>query len=411
MVTIVNYQCPYCARIIDRQDECDNGRVCSCAPLRMRWQIEKVNMLKKKFAKMAVAATFVVAGALGLAGCSGSNSTADPSAQTAVTINGATLSEGEITSQIQSIRDGYGLLEDSAWGQWLAQYGMTPETIRQQMIDAYVEQELVKSGAAELGISVEDSEVDSYIEQMRANYDSDEAWESALASSGFSEDDYRDTITSSILKTNVQRKLAESVEVTDDEKLEYAKQYASILSGSKRSSHILFASDDTEKAQKVLDQLKSGVLSFEEAAKQDSTDRGSAANGGDVGWDKVSSFVSEYTTALGSLEKGQISDLVTSKFGIHIIKCTDIWEAPSEITSIDQIPSDMLDAIVRMSLSKKSQSAFSDWIAQQKEKATIEVADMPKGLSYDIDMSKYPSNSTSPAPGASSDSEKPASNS
>ncbi len=369
----------------------------------MRCQIEKVDMLKKNFAKMAVAATFVVAGVLGLAGCSNSNSgTDDASTKTAVTINGVSISEGEVTAKIESIRDRYGLLEDSAWGQWLAQYGMTPETIRQQMIDSYVEQELVKSGASELGISVEDSEVDSYVEQMKANYDSEDAWKSALSSAGFTEEDYRNTITSSILKNNIQRKLAESIEVTDDEKLAYAQQYASALSGAKRSSHILFASDDTENAQKVLDQLKSGAVSFEDAAKQNSTDTGSAANGGDVGWDKLSNFVSEYTTALGSLEKGQMSDLVTSKFGIHIIKCTDVWEAPSELTSIDQMPSEMLDAIVRMSLSSKSQTAFSDWIKEQKEKATIEVADMPKGLSYDIDMSKYPSQSSATTPDASS---------
>ena len=368
----------------------------------MRCQIEKVDMLKKNFAKMAVAATFVVAGVLGLAGCSNSNSGTDASTKTAVTINGVSISEGEVTAKIESIRDRYGLLEDSAWGQWLAQYGMTPETIRQQMIDSYVEQELVKSGASELGISVEDSEVDSYVEQMKANYDTEDAWKSALSSAGFTEEDYRNTITSSILKNNIQRKLAESIEVTDDEKLTYAQQYASVLSGAKRSSHILFASDDTENAQKVLDQLKSGAVSFEDAAKQNSTDSGSAANGGDVGWDKLSNFVSEYTTALGSLEKGQMSDLVTSKFGIHIIKCTDVWEAPSELTSIDQMPSEMLDAIVNMSLSSKSQTAFSDWIKEQKEKATIEVADMPKGLSYDIDMSKYPSQSNATTSDASS---------
>lgn len=49
-----------------------------------------------------------------------------------------------------------------------------------------------------------------------------------------------------------------------------------------------------------------------------------------MGWDKTSSFVQEYTDALSGLEKDQVSGLVTSSYGIHIIKCTDVYNAPKE---------------------------------------------------------------------------------
>ncbi len=54
----------------------------------------------------------------------------------------------------------------------------------------------------------------------------------------------------------------------------------------------------------MLDQINSGQLDFAEAAKQYSQGNaegtgGSAAKGGDVGWDKLSSFVTEYTDGLG----------------------------------------------------------------------------------------------------------------
>lgn len=74
-----------------------------------------------------------------------------------------------------------------------------------------------------------------------------------------------------------------------------------------------------------------------------------------MGWDKTSSFVKEYTDALSGLEKDQVSGLVTSSYGIHIIKCTDVYNAPKEkaddgtetvkITSLDQIPSEWQETI------------------------------------------------------------------
>ena len=93
--------------------------------------------------------------------------------------------------------------------------------------------------------------------------------------------------------------------------------------------------DDQATAQEVLDKINSGELDFADAAQQYSQDEGSKADGGNVGWDKLTSFVDEYQTALDGLEKDQVSALVTSTYGIHIIKCTDVFTAPDEVTSID----------------------------------------------------------------------------
>ena len=106
-----------------------------------------------------------------------------------------------------------------------------------------------------------------------------------------------------------------------------------------------FASDDQAAAQEVLDKINSGELDFADAAQQYSQDEGYKADGGNVGWDKLTSFVDEYQTALDGLEKDQVSALVTSTYGIHIIKCTDVFTAPDEVTSIDQIPSEFSDSI------------------------------------------------------------------
>ena len=138
----------------------------------------------------------------------------------------------------------------------------------------------------------------------------------------------------------------------------------------------------------MLDKLNAGELDFAEAAKEYSKD-GSASDGGDVGWDKTSSFVEEYQTALDGLEKDQMSGLVTSTYGIHIIKCTDVFTAPEEVTSLDQIPSDWVDSIKSSLKSQKQNEAYQQWLEEYKESSDVVINPMPEGLPYAVDMSKY----------------------
>ena len=183
---------------------------------------------------------------------------------------------------------------------------------------------------------------------------------------------------------------ASDEEPSEEDLLQYAQMYATTYDGAKRSSHILFDSEDEAAAQEVLDKLNAGELDFAEAAQEYSQD-GSASDGGDVGWDKMTSFVEEYQSALDGLEKDQISGLVTSDYGIHIIKCTDVFTAPEEVTSLDQIPSDWLDSIKSSLKSQKQNEAYQQWLEEYQESSDVVINPMPDGLPYAVDMSKYQS--------------------
>lgn len=77
-----------------------------------------------------------------------------------------------------------------------------------------------------------------------------------------------------------------------------------------------------EKAEKILDSLKAGA-SFEELAKRNSDDSLSAIQGGALGKSKKGSFVKEFEDAAFLLKPGEISGIVESEFGYHIIKLND----------------------------------------------------------------------------------------
>ncbi len=94
-----------------------------------------------------------------------------------------------------------------------------------------------------------------------------------------------------------------------------------------RASHILIKSDKDDaaaraKAEALLKQVKSGA-DFAALAKKNSEDEGSAKNGGDLDYFGRGRMVKEFEDVAFSLQPGQVSEVVKSPFGYHIIKVVD----------------------------------------------------------------------------------------
>jgi len=88
-----------------------------------------------------------------------------------------------------------------------------------------------------------------------------------------------------------------------------------------RARHILVEKEEDAKA--ILAQLKGGAK-FEDLAKKNSKDPGSAENGGDLDWANPGNYVPEFSAAMVKLNKGEVTDTpVKSQFGYHIIKLED----------------------------------------------------------------------------------------
>ncbi|CAB1276560.1 SurA N-terminal domain-containing protein [Candidatus Nitrosacidococcus tergens] len=145
--------------------------------------------------------------------------------------------------------------------------------------------------------------------------------------------------------------LAKEVPISEEElqafyeetKAQYTK------SEQRRVSHILIslASDASEKDKQAAQERINAILAklkdnpFEEVAKEDSQDSGSARSGGDLGFFGKGTMDPAFEEAAFSLKSvGDISDPVLSKFGYHIIKLTDIHTG--EIKTFDQIKEELV---------------------------------------------------------------------
>lgn len=307
----------------------------------------------------------------------------------AATVNGTDIEEDKVTRAINNMRLNYNYAEDEDWKEYLKGQNATPQSMRDQTLGTLVNQELILQFADQRGVTATDEEIQSYVDKMKENYTTPEKWDEARKEGGFeTDDDYKEALHYSILQEKLLEGFEQETQLSDDALLVKAQESAATYSGAKKSSHILFALEDKETAEDVKSRILSGELAFEDAVQQYSTDEGSKENGGDVGWDRLNQFVTEYSEALTNLNAGEVTkDLVESKYGYHIIMVTDVFEAPETIESLDQVPSEILEEIRTTSSETDSQDAMEDWLREMKLSSEVTINPMPENVPYDVDMS------------------------
>lgn len=77
-----------------------------------------------------------------------------------------------------------------------------------------------------------------------------------------------------------------------------------------------------------------------------------------------------------------------------------------KVTSIDQIPTEWQESIKESLQSRGQTTNYQNWLSEKKDSSDLQINDMPSGLPYDVDMSKYQtdtSDSSSTSDGSSSD--------
>lgn len=142
----------------------------------------------------------------------------------------------------------------------------------------------------------------------------------------------------------------------------------------RRASHILIASDKLgkdkakTKAEAVLKDIQGKSASFADLAKKNSDDPGSAAKGGDLGFFGRGMMVKSFEDASFKLKEGEISGLVESDFGFHIIKLTGIHAAKekplSEVKS--EIEADLKKTASARKFAEAAES-FSNIVYEQSD--------------------------------------------
>ena len=143
----------------------------------------------------------------------------------------------------------------------------------------------------------------------------------------------------------------------------------------RRASHILIvAKTEGEKAaakakaEEVLKEVRKTPAKFADLAKQSSQDPGSAKSGGDLGYFGRGMMVKAFEEAVFKQKEGEISDVLESEFGYHIIKLTGIKTA--KVKSLDEVRADIVSELKREAATRKfaeSAEAFNNTVYEQSD--------------------------------------------
>ncbi len=319
----------------------------------------------------------------------------------AATVNGTNIKEDTITKQIMSVRES-GYKKDKKWAQYLVDQGLTPKSYRKQQIDSYAQQVLIKQAEDENGIEVTDADVEKAFKKACKQSGGKKAFLSTLSLYGYTEDTYKSSLESSLALEKLKDVVSPKKKVSNKKLLKNVNESLDTYNDARKSSQILIKVDSSasKKAQKVLDQINSGELSWDKAVKKYSDDTGSKSSGskgnkGNVGWDKLTSFVDEYESALQALNEGEMSGLVKSSYGYHIIKCTGYFHVDESATDIKQVPKAIRSYLKQSIQSSQVSDDYDAWLKKYTKKADIVINKMPSDVPYNVSLKGVTASSSS----------------
>jgi peptidyl-prolyl cis-trans isomerase C len=247
-----------------------------------------------------------------------------------------------------------------------------------QALDQLVTYTVLSQETRARKVVVADEEVDDRVKQMRAQFKSEDEFKKALDARGMTLDKLKsDTRTDLGINKMVDSEVATQAAASDAECRDFYDKNPDKFKQDEavRASHILFRVDENadaatkkkamDQAQAVLKEARAGA-DFAELAKKHSAD-GSAQQGGDLNFFTKGQMVPPFDQAAFSMKPGEISDIVTTQFGYHIIKVTDRRAAST-------VPFDQVSARIKEFLTEQQkQKKADDFIQSLKQKAKIEV--------------------------------------
>ncbi|MEO6214353.1 MAG: peptidylprolyl isomerase [Vicinamibacterales bacterium] len=228
------------------------------------------------------------------------------------------------------------------------------------------------------GITADEKLVEEEMKQVRGQFKTEQEFEKALTGRGLTPERLRaDMKREAGIKVMMDAEVAGTVPVTDEDIRTFYEKNPDKFKQPEgvRASHILIplpqgGDADAKKAAKtkaesLLKQIKGGG-DFAKLAQEHSSD-GSAQQGGDLGFFTRGQMVGPFEQAAFGLKPGQVSDLVETQFGFHIIKTTERKE-PSTVP-LEQVT----DRVREFLTGQRKQERGEAFITGLKSKSKIEV--------------------------------------
>jgi peptidyl-prolyl cis-trans isomerase C len=285
-------------------------------------------------------------------------------------VNGVAITQGERDQTAQEMLSRGRMSQQSS-------PDMLPK-IEAAALEQLINVELLYQKGQKLKIGDLDKKVDDKLAQMRAQFPSPADFEKALTSANLTEKQFKAFTRKNIVIDNLlQKEVLGKISVSDaDAKKFYDENQDKFKAPEQtRASHVLITVDqkatpeEKKKAKEKADAIKKRVAAGEDfaAVAKAESKCPSAAKGGDLGYFGKGQMVPAFEEAAFALKPGQISEVVETQFGYHVIKVTDRKQA--ETVKFN----DVKDKIKDYLKNQQAQKPMADYVETLRKQAKIEM--------------------------------------
>ena len=296
----------------------------------------------------------------------------------AVTVNGVDITESQVEEQIKPLIERLSPQAEQLPPSFIEQY---KSQVRKQILERMIVEHLLDEKVKDANIVVTEEEVINQLEEMTSEQDlSLEDLKVLVEARGQSFDETKQRVRRGMgYQKLIEGQWGDKIKVTEDEAQKYYSENKSDfeIPEQVRASHILITPDTSDpnndpnqaktearaKAESLLKQIRQGA-DFAELARANSS-CSSAAKGGDLNYFSRGQMVPAFEKVAFELKPGQLSDIVETQFGYHIIKVADHRD-PNTMT-FEQAKDDIIKGLTQ----QKQAEFVKQYVESLKAQANI----------------------------------------
>lgn len=294
----------------------------------------------------------------------------DITAEAAAMVNGSIIPLKSFNGQVQAIIHQYASQGVNFQDTQLAD-------LKIKVLENLIDQELLYQDAKSKGLTIDNAAINVQLDAVKSQFPDDATYKSELAAQGMTEAEIKSDIGKTLLVEDyITSKYGPTIKIEDSDTLEFYKGNSQYFSKPEqvRASHILIKvepdaeesvkKDAIERINAIQDRIAAGE-EFSDLARALS-EGPSNVNGGDLGSFGRGQMVKSFEDAVFAMNIGDVSDVVETQFGYHLIKLT-AKEAASTVP-LEEVKAKIVDHLTQVKMAEM----INSYVASIKPDAKIE---------------------------------------
>ncbi len=294
-------------------------------------------------------------------------------------VNSAVIPRADFDSEVHRAMQVYGMGK--------AQDDSRLSEIKNRALENLIEREVLYQESRKKGIKVEEADITTQLDALKKRFPSEEEFEKELSRMRLSEGELRGQLERAIATQRlVDQEVVRHTTVSDQELRDFFEKNKEQMKQPEqvRASHILIKVDpkadakEKEQAKAKIEKIAARIKKGEDfsALAKESSQCPSSSKGGDLGYFGRGQMVKPFADAAFALKPGELSGIVETTFGYHLIKIED--RKPETVMNYD----DVKDRLGENLKQQKVHNAMGGYVGKLKNEAKIERF-LPEGAAAD----------------------------